>query len=153
MHFSSSLHEIAVVHSSHHDWRRDIFFSKLLPAFCSPCIWTHQGAAQLISMILFKATSFSFNYICTPIICTYVWCYIPSSAVFRPTIRLINNKFHGLSPSGGHHSLLFDQGFPNNAWLQHHLSDRNTIWRYFVLMRLYLAMLFILSILLCLNSL
>ena len=69
MHFSSSLHEIAVVHSSHHDWRKDIFFSKLLPAFCSPCIWTHQGAAQLISMILFKATSFSFNYICTP-----QWC-------------------------------------------------------------------------------
>ena len=30
-------------------------------------------------------------------------------------IWLLNNKFHGLSPSGGHHSLLFDQGFPNNA--------------------------------------
>ena len=26
-------------------------------------------------------------------------------------MRLLNNKFHGLSPSGGHHSLLFDQGF------------------------------------------
>ena len=25
-------------------------------------------------------------------------------------IRLLNNKFHGLSPFGGHHSLLFDQG-------------------------------------------
>ena len=29
--------------------------------------------------------------------------------------RLLNNKFHGFSPSGGHHSLLLDQGFPNNA--------------------------------------
>jgi hypothetical protein len=26
-------------------------------------------------------------------------------------IWLLNNNFHGLSPSGGHHSLLFDQGF------------------------------------------
>ena len=26
-------------------------------------------------------------------------------------IRLLNNKFHGLSPSGGHQLLLFDQGF------------------------------------------
>ena len=40
----------------------------------------------------------------------------------------------------------FDQGFPNNARLQRHLADRNAIWRYFVSMRLYLAMLFILSI-------
>ena len=30
-------------------------------------------------------------------------------------IRLLNNKFHGLSPSGGHHSLLFDQGFKKIA--------------------------------------
>ena len=27
-------------------------------------------------------------------------------------IQLLNNKFHGLSPSGGHHSLLSDQEFP-----------------------------------------
>ena len=27
-------------------------------------------------------------------------------------IELINNKFHGLSPSGGFTSLLFDQGVP-----------------------------------------
>ena len=46
-----------------------------------------------------------------------------------------------LSPSGGHHSLLFDQGFPNKAGVQRHLADRNGIWRYFVSM-----MLFILSI-------
>ena len=49
-------------------------------------------------------------------------------------------------PSGGHHSLLFDQGFPNNSQLQPHLANRNTIWQYFVSMRLYLAMLFILLI-------
>ena len=30
-------------------------------------------------------------------------------------IQLLNNKFHGLSPSGGHHSLLFDQGFQKMA--------------------------------------
>ena len=61
-------------------------------------------------------------------------------------IRLLNNNIHGLSPSVGHHSLLFDQGFPNNARIQHHLADWNAIWQYFVLMRLYQAMLFILSI-------
>ena len=33
----------------------------------------------------------------------------------------------------------------NNVWLQRHLADRNTIWRYFASMRLNLAMLFILS--------
>ena len=60
-------------------------------------------------------------------------------------IRLLNNKFHGLSPSGSHHSLLFDQGFPNNAQLQLHLADQNAIYQYFVSMRLYLAMMFILS--------
>ena len=61
-------------------------------------------------------------------------------------IQLLNNKFHGLSPPGGQHSLLFDQGFPNNARLQRHLANWNAIWWYFVLMRLYLAMLLILSI-------
>ena len=30
-------------------------------------------------------------------------------------IRLINNKFHGLSPSGGQHSLLLDQEFQKMA--------------------------------------
>jgi hypothetical protein len=40
----------------------------------------------------------------------------------KVTIRLLNNKFHGLSPS-----LLFDQRFPNNARLQRHLADRNAI--------------------------
>ena len=49
-------------------------------------------------------------------------------------IRLLNNKLHGLSPSGGHHSLLFDQGFPNQAGLQ---GNQNAIWQYFVLIRLY----------------
>ena len=51
-----------------------------------------------------------------------------------------------LSSSGGHRSILFDQGFQNNAWLQRHLADRNANWQCFVSMRLYLNMLFILSI-------
>ena len=46
------------------------------------------------------------------------------------SIRLLHNKFHELSPSGGHHSLLFDQGFPNNARLQRHLANRNATWRF-----------------------
>ena len=54
-------------------------------------------------------------------------------------IWLLNKKFHGLCPSVGHHSLLFDQGFPNNGQLQCHLVDRNVIRRYFVSMRLYLV--------------
>ena len=54
-------------------------------------------------------------------------------------IWLLNNKSHGLSPSGGHHSILFDQVFPNNAQLQRHLANQNAIWWYFVSMRLYLA--------------
>ena len=39
-------------------------------------------------------------------------------------IQLLNNKFHELPPSGGHHSLLFDQGFQKIAgrdWLERHL--------------------------------
>ena len=32
-----------------------------------------------------------------------------------------NNKFHRLSPFGGHHSLLFNQGFLNIMQLQCHL--------------------------------
>ena len=53
-------------------------------------------------------------------------------------IRLLNNKFHGLSPSAlvVNHSLLFDQGFQNNVWLQRHLVSQNAIWWYFVSMRL-----------------
>ena len=43
------------------------------------------------------------------------------------SIWLLNNNFHGLSPYGGHHSLLFDQGFPNNPRLQRHLADWNAI--------------------------
>ena len=31
----------------------------------------------------------------------------------------------GLSESAAHHSLLFDQGFPNNVQLQHHLSSQS----------------------------
>ena len=42
-------------------------------------------------------------------------------------IRLLNNKFHGLSPYGSHHSLLFDQGLLNNIQLQRHLANRNAI--------------------------
>ena len=52
---------------------------------------------------------------------------IPLKFDQQQKIRLLNNKFHGLSPSGGHHSLLFDRGLPTNAKLQHHLADRNTI--------------------------
>jgi len=40
-------------------------------------------------------------------------------------IETHNNKFHGLSPSGGHHSLLFDQGFQKIAvrdWSERHLT-------------------------------
>ena len=40
-------------------------------------------------------------------------------------IELLNNKFHGLSPSGGFASLLFDQAVPKNS--QRHLADRNAI--------------------------
>ena len=64
----------------------------------------------------------------------------------KKVIWLLNNKFHELSPSASHHSLLFDQGLPSNAQLQRHLADRNAIRWYFVSVRLYLAMLFILSI-------
>ena len=38
---------------------------------------------------------------------------------------MYNNKFHGLSPSVGHHSLLFDQGFLKCAswdWSERHLT-------------------------------
>ena len=73
------------------------------------------------------------------------WDFHPAFC-FQFLIWLLNNKLHGLSHSGGHHSLLFDQEFPKNAQLQRHLANRNTIWRYFVSMRFYLAMLFILSI-------
>ena len=80
-----------------------------------------------------------------------IWPSIPNQTkypnlYYAVFIRLLSNKFHGLSPSGGHYSLLFDQGFPNNAQLQCHLVDRDAIWRFYVSMLLYLAMLFILSI-------
>ena len=68
----------------------------------------------------------------------------------RPTRKKMNVPQHSaakhMSLSGSHHSLLFDQGFPNNTQLQRHIAGRNAIWRYFVSMRLYLVMLFILSI-------
>jgi hypothetical protein len=34
---------------------------------------------------------------------------------FDFSIQLLNNKFYGLSPFGGHHSLLFDQEFQKMA--------------------------------------
>ena len=40
-------------------------------------------------------------------------------------IRLLSNKLHSLSPFGGHHSLLFDQGFQKMAgwdWSERHLK-------------------------------
>ena len=37
------------------------------------------------------------------------------SVLNKMGIWLLNNKFHGLFPSGGHHSLLFDQGFKKMA--------------------------------------
>jgi hypothetical protein len=46
----------------------------------------------------------------------------------RTGIGLLNNKFHGLSPSGGFASLLFDQGVPKklpttapSSQSEHHL--------------------------------
>ena len=61
---------------------------------------------------------------------------------FHPTtIRLLNNKFLGLSPSGGHHSLLFDQ---RGSQILHAYSAIWPIRQYFVSMRLYPTMLFIL---------
>ena len=42
----------------------------------------------------------------------FLWSGNLKSIFFKKnTIRLLNNKFNGLSPSGGHHSFLFDQGF------------------------------------------
>jgi hypothetical protein len=62
------------------------------------------------------------------------------------TIELLNNKLHGLSPpgglvshSGGFASLLFDQGVPYYSY--YHLADLH-----FALIRLCLALLFIISI-------
>ena len=52
----------------------------------------------------------------------YPWRDLGGKKIF---IRLLINKFHGLSPSGGHHSLLFDQGFQKMAgwdWLERHLT-------------------------------
>ena len=40
--------------------------------------------------------------------------------------RLLSNKFHGLSPSGGHHSLLLDQGFQKLL----DETDCSAIWRW-----------------------
>ena len=65
--------------------------------------------------------------------CRYICCL--AAQCVDLWIRLLNNKFHGLSPSGGHQSLFFDKGFPNNMQLQHHLADLNTIWWYFESMR------------------
>ena len=39
------------------------------------------------------------------------WSMNSSIWSFLAAIHLLNNKFHELSPSGGHHALLFDQGF------------------------------------------
>ena len=51
--------------------------------------------------------------------------YLIESVLYIRTIWLLNNKFHELSPSGGHHSLLFDQGFKKIAgrdWSERHLT-------------------------------
>ena len=60
-----------------------------------------------------------------------VWAFEKGNNLF---IRLLNNKFHGLSPSCGHHSLFFDQGLPTTA----PSSRSEAIWQDFVSMRLYL---------------
>ena len=54
-------------------------------------------------------------------------------------------KKHGFPLAVTTH-FFFDQGFPNKVWIKRHLANRNAIWWYFVSMRLYLAMLFFLSI-------
>ena len=41
--------------------------------------------------------------------------YLWACTCVSDNIWLLNNKFHGLSPYGGHHSLLFDQGFQKMA--------------------------------------
>ena len=44
------------------------------------------------------------------------------------SIQLLNNKSHGLSPTSGHHSILFDQGFQMISgwnWSELHLT---VIW-------------------------
>ena len=40
-------------------------------------------------------------------------------------IELLNNKFHGLSPSGGFALLWFDQAVPENS--QRHLANQKAI--------------------------
>ena len=42
---------------------------------------------------------------------TVSFSFFRGSSVLRLFISLLNNKFYGFSPSGSHHSLLFDQGF------------------------------------------
>ena len=68
--------------------------------------------------------------------CGFAWYLFDfSSSVFHSLhlkwsqkvyfIRLLNNKLHGLSLSGGHHSLLFDQGFQKivgRNWSERHLT-------------------------------
>ena len=101
------------------------------------------GAKHLISChwLAFLSAFSHLQLIQNSVPSTICWCQCD----ILIAIRLLNNKFHGLSPFGGH-SLLYDQGFPNNVRLQRLLADWNAIWWYFVSMRLYLAMLFILSI-------
>ena len=52
-------------------------------------------------------------------------CHVRKPNSFEKfTIQLLNNKFHGLSCSGGHHSLLFDLEFKKIAgrnWSERHL--------------------------------
>ena len=54
-------------------------------------------------------------------------------------IQLLNNKFHGLSPTGSHHSLLLDQRFQKMAgwdWSERHLTGIGMPSDYFTLIQL-----------------
>ena len=55
---------------------------------------------------------------------------------FLRTIKKNNNIRTEQSESSTFASLLFDQGFPNNARLQRHLADQNAIWLYFASIQL-----------------
>ena len=55
-------------------------------------------------------------------------------------------NFVGCLPLAAVHHFRLTKGFPKNSQLQRHLANQNAIWRYFTLIRVCLALLFIISI-------
>ena len=64
-------------------------------------------------------------------------CLVPTSppdlsimtllaTICKKFIKLLNNKYHGLSPPGGFSSLFFYQAVP--YYSQHHLANLNAIY-------------------------